>query len=159
MLPNWLYGKSLRKLQEILNSGGQTAEDVSYSNTESGLEATNAQAAIDELSSKSTLTTLPATKNDSIIGSSFLIKVRKQHNAVYITGYFNTTVAANRDDLLFTISGVAFPDANDHFYALMMSSDGNTSFAEIYSDGTVKVGKQSGMAIGYYMVDAVLLVE
>lgn len=49
MLPNWLYGKSLRKLQEILNSGGQTAEDVSYSNTESGLKATNAQAAIDEL--------------------------------------------------------------------------------------------------------------
>lgn len=49
MLPNWLYGKSLKKLQEILNSGGQTAEDVSYSNTESGLEATNAQAAIDEV--------------------------------------------------------------------------------------------------------------
>lgn len=49
MLPNWLYGKSLRKLQEILNSGGQTAADVSYSNTESGLEATNAQTAIDEV--------------------------------------------------------------------------------------------------------------
>ena len=49
MLPNWLYGKSLRKLQEILNSGGQTAAGVSYSNTESGLEATNAQTAIDEV--------------------------------------------------------------------------------------------------------------
>lgn len=68
MLPNWLYGKSLRKLQEILNSGGQTAAGVSYSNTESGLEATNAQDAIDEVvedldtkAAQSALTTLSDT--------------------------------------------------------------------------------------------------
>lgn len=68
MLPNWLYGKSLRKLQEILNSGGQTAAGVSYSNTESGLEATNAQDAIDEVvtdlntkAAQSTVSTLSDT--------------------------------------------------------------------------------------------------
>lgn len=68
MLPNWLYGKSLRKLQEILNSGGQTAAGVSYSNTESGLEATNAQDAIDEIAedldtkaAQSTVSTLSDT--------------------------------------------------------------------------------------------------
>ena len=66
MLPNWLYGKSLRKLQEILNSGGQTAEDVSYSNTESGLEATNAQAAIDELTEELSESSTIITENGII---------------------------------------------------------------------------------------------
>lgn len=159
MLPNWLYGKSLRKLQEILNSGGQTAAGVSYSNTESGLEATNAQAAIDEIVEKSTITTLSVIKNDSIVGSNFVIKARKQYNAVYITGYFNTSVSANRGDLLFTISGLTFLDANDHFYVTMISPNGAISFAEVYSDGTVKVAKDGGMASGYYIATAVLLVE
>lgn len=66
MLPNWLYGKSLKKLQEILNSGGQTAANVSYSNTESGLEATNAQTAIDELASD--IADLAAIKTGALTG-------------------------------------------------------------------------------------------
>lgn len=111
-----------------------------------------------ELTDESELITLPVTKNDSI-ADSFVIRVRKQHNAVYVTGYFSISVAANKSDLLFTISDLNFFDANDHFYILMMSSDGGISFAEVFSNGEVKVGRNDGMPIGYYMVDAVLLMK
>ena len=111
-----------------------------------------------ELTDESKLITLPATKNDSIV-DSFVIRVRKQHNAVYVTGYLNITVAANRNDLLFTISELNFFDADDKFYIQMMSSDGDIAFAEVFSNGEVKVGKNTGMPIGYYMVDSVLLIK
>jgi hypothetical protein len=111
-----------------------------------------------ELTDESELITLPATKNDNIVGS-FAIRVRKQHNAVYVTGYLNIVVDANKDDLLFTISELNFFDANDKFYILMMSSDGDTAFAEIFSNGEVKVGRNTGMPRGYYMVDSVLLIK
>lgn len=85
MLPNWLYGKSLRKLQEILNSGGQTAAGVSYSNTESGLEATNAQDAIDEIaedldtkaaqSTVSTLSDTVTTLTETVNGKAALTQI------------------------------------------------------------------------------------
>lgn len=151
MLPNWLYGKSKSKLASIL---GVPAD---YDQVKAQVNQ-NAED-IDELSSKSTLTTLSAIKNDSIVGSSFNVKVRKQYNAVYITGYFNTTVAANRYDLLFTISGLTFLDANDHFYATIMSSAGYTSYAEIYSDGTVKKAGEDVMPSNFYAIQAVLIVE
>lgn len=111
-----------------------------------------------ELTDESELITLPATKNDSIVGS-FVIRVRKQHNAVYVTGYLSIEVAANKNDLLFTISDLNFFDANDHFYIQMMSSDGDIAFAEVNSNGEVKVGKNTGMPTGYYMVDSVLLMK
>jgi hypothetical protein len=111
-----------------------------------------------ELTDESELITLPVTKNDSIV-NSFVIKARKQHNTVYVTGYFSISVAANKSDLLFTISDLNFFDANDRFYILMMSSDGGISFAEVFSNGEVKVGRNDGMPIGYYMVDCVLLVK
>jgi hypothetical protein len=110
------------------------------------------------LTDESELITLPVTKNDSIV-DSFVIKARKQHNTVYVTCYFSISVAANKSDLLFTISDLNFFDANDKFYILMMSSDGGISFAEVFSNGEVKVGRNDGMPIGYYMVDCVLLVK
>ena len=132
MLPNWLYGKSKSKLASILG--------------------------IDELAHKSDIITLSARKNDSII-DNFNIKVRKQYNAVYISGYFSAKVAANKNDLLFTISGLTFLDANDHFYASMISSSGEPSFAEIFSDGTVKLGNQNGIKESFYIITAAFLVN
>lgn len=111
-----------------------------------------------ELTDESKLITLPATKNDSIV-DSFVIRVRKQHNAVYVTGYFSIEVAANKDDLLFTISDLNFFDANDHFYVLMMSSGGNMAFAEVNSNGAVKVESNAGMPTGYYIAYGVLLMK
>ena len=111
-----------------------------------------------ELTDESELTTLPATKNDSIV-DSFVVKVRKQYNAVYISGYISTKAVANRTDLLFTINGLSFLDANDRCYALMMSASGVASFAEIFSDGTVKVGTENGLGKSFYIITAAFLVK
>ena len=75
MLPNWLYGKSRRKLQEIFNSGGQAAADISYSNTESSLEATNVQDAIDEVA-----------ESINNLSSSYVIKSLNQNVSVTADG-------------------------------------------------------------------------
>ena len=111
-----------------------------------------------ELTDESELTTLPATKNDSIV-DSFVVKVRKQYNAVYISGYISTKAVANRTDLLFTINGLSFLDANDRCYALMISASGVASFAEIFSDGTVKVGTENGLGKSFYIITAAFLVK
>ena len=112
-----------------------------------------------ELTDESKLITLPVTKNDSIIDTTFIVKARKQYNAVYVTGYLHLTVAANHGDLLFTISGLDFLDADDHFYVIMMSSGGDIAFAEIFSDGTVKVGNDAGIRSSYYIVTGVFLIK
>ena len=175
MLPNWLYGKSKSKLQEILGGGGSytsgpgisitnnrisfRGDTASYDNTDSGLTADTVKGAIDELAHKPDIITLSVTKNDSIIGSSFVVKVRKQYNAIYISGYFNTAVVANRGDVLFTINGLSFIDDNDHSYAILMSASGNGAFAEIFSNGEVKVANEGGIASGYHTVSAAFLAK
>lgn len=126
MLPNWLYGKSLRKLQEILNSGGQTAAGVSYSNTESGLEATNAQAAIDEvvadLNTKAaqstvstlsdTVTTLTGTVNGKVSWSDYaqLGAVNLLPNTATTQTVNGITFTVNSDGSV-TVTGTATANA------------------------------------------------
>ncbi|MBQ5912529.1 MAG: hypothetical protein IIW93_05480 [Bacteroidaceae bacterium] len=150
MLPNWLYGKSKSKLA--------TALGVPADYEQVKAQVTQNTEGIDELAHKSDLITLSATKNDTIV-DNFVVTVRKQYNAIYISGYFNTRVAANRDDLLFTINGLSFLDANDRCYALIMSSSGAISFAEIFSDGTVKVGTGNGIVQSFYIITGAFLVN
>lgn len=118
MLPNWLYGKSLKKLQEILNSGGQTAAGVSYSNTESGLEATNAQAAIDEV----------VEELDTKAAQSVVANINTQMS--YINPFAITMNIYMTSDAIPTFGSFTNQDATDiaqAMYDLYKKLDGNPS--------------------------------
>ena len=78
------------------------AEDVSYDNTDSGLTATDVQAAIDEIAAISNVT---ITKNDDYVSSIYLQSCKKVGGVMSLYVVYALGSDIPDDSVLFTISG------------------------------------------------------
>jgi hypothetical protein len=94
------------------------------------------------------------TINSSIVNASPRLKLYKTGKEIISTGYIVTSVAAARNDILFTITNERPKDEYEYF--LMVNSSGDTILTRFNSDGTVKVDADS-MPVGGYIVFGTLI--
>lgn len=84
-----------------LNYSSLPASDVTYDGTTSGLSATDAQGAIDELASKTTPTNVSCVANANVTVEA--LSCVKSAGMIFLTGYITVNSAIAANTVLFTL--------------------------------------------------------
>lgn len=103
------------------------ANQINYDNTNSGLSATQVQAAIDELNGDLTIQTTPIN-TDKAVGTAY-----KMGNIISINIYNGTFFSADVEDVLLTLPEGYRPNAE----ISLLNGIGNKQRIAIYADGHV----------------------